>query len=513
MGGRFRLAEMVAVLAMATDLGLGLPMEHAVRACLLSTEIGRRAGLGRGELSDLYYLTLLRMLGCTADSGYYAGLFGDEVAFARDTQHLDYGDMDGFGRWVMESFAAGRPADERQRMIEKLFTYTPDQRRAGLAGHCEVAQMLASRLGLAGAVTDSLGFVFERWDGTGEPGGAAGEALPFVVRVMSLANELEVHHRLGGPDAAVAMATKRSGSAFDPAVVEVFCADPGGILAVIGRPSLWEDLLAGEPEPHRVIGEEGLIEAGRVMGDFADQKSAFFAGHTAQVAGLAVSAARRLGLTPARQRTLRFAALARDLGRAAISTAIWDKPSRLTDAEWESVRLHSYYTERMLLKVPALAEAAQLAGAHHERCDGSGYHRGSRAQSVLSCVLAAADIYVAMRHARAWRPALDPGQAGAELRALAGEGKLEPAAVNAVLGAAGDTGPQVRRQWPAGLTGREVDVLRRIAAGDSIQQAAAALFVAPKTVDFHLQNIYAKTGVTTRAGATLFAVQNDLLPA
>ena len=163
-----------------------------------------------------------------------------------------------------------------------------------------------------------------------------------------------------------------------------------------------------------------------------------------------MNAAGRLGLAPAEQQTLRFAALAHDLGRVGISTAIWDKPARLTDGEWESVRLHAYYAERMLLKVPALAEAARLAGAHHEQCDGSGYHRGSRAQPVLSCLLAAADAYVAMRNARAWRPALDPGQAGAELRALGGEGKLEQAAVNAVLAAAGDTGPRVRRTsaWP-----------------------------------------------------------------
>src|SRR5579859_2958017 len=357
MGGRLRLAEVVAILAMASDLGLGLPMEHAVRACLLSVEIGRRAGLGRDDLGDLYYLTLLRMLGCTADSGYYAELFGDEVAFSRDTQHLDYGDEEGFGRWVTESFAADKPADERQRMLETLFGYTPEQRRAAIAGHCEVAQMLAARLGLAGAVADGLGFVFERWDGTGVPAGIAGEALPLAVRVMSLANELEVHHRLGDQDAAVAMARTRSGGAFDPAVVGVFCTDPAGVLAVIGRPSLWEDLLAAEPEPHRFIDENGLIEAGRVMGDFADQKSAFFAGHSARVADLAVSAAQRLDASAAELLTLRFAALAHDLGRTAISTAIWDKAGRLTDAEWESVRLHPYYSERMLAKVPPLAEA------------------------------------------------------------------------------------------------------------------------------------------------------------
>ena len=513
MEGRLRSAEFLAVIGMATDLGLGLPMEHTVRACLLSMELGRRGGLGPGELSDLYYLTLVRMLGCTTDSHYYSEVFGDEVAFSRDIQHLDFGDAEGFGRWVMESFAAGRPADERQRMIEKLFSYSPDTRRAALLGHCEVARLLAARLGLPASVVAGLDYVFERWDGTGAPNGVGGESIAPMVRVLVLANEIEVHHRLGGRDAAVATARLRSGGEFDPTLVEVFCADPDAVLAVIGGPSLWDDLLAAEPAPHRVTGTEGLIEAGRVMADFAEQKSAFFAGHSAQVAELAIRAGERQGLSRGELATLRFAGLAHDLGRVAVTTAIWDKPGPLTDTEWESVRLHPYYSERMLAKVPALAEAAALAGAHHERCDGSGYHRGSRAQSGPSCVLAAADAYVAMRHARAYRAALDPDRAGAELRALAGAGRLEPGAVNAVLAAAGDTGPRVRRQWPAGLTDREVDVLRRIAAGDSIQQAAATLSLAPKTVDFHLQNIYAKAGVTTRAGATLFAVQNDLLPA
>lgn len=294
-------------------------------------------------------------------------------------QHLDYGDPEAFGRWVMESFAAGRPPAERQRMLGKLFGYTPEMRQATLAGHCEVAQMLATRLGMGGTVTGGLGCVWERWDGTGAPLGIAGEALPLAVRVMSLANEVEIHHRLGGVDAAAAMARKRSGGAFDPAVVEVFCADPGGILAVAGRPTLWEDVLAAEPEPHRVASVAELAEAGQVMADFAEQKSVFFAGHSARVADLAVGAAARLRLAAPEQRTLRFAALAHDLGRVGVSTAVWDKPGPLNDAEWESVRLHSYYSERMLSKAPALAEAARLAGAHHERCDGSGYHRGSRA--------------------------------------------------------------------------------------------------------------------------------------
>jgi DNA-binding CsgD family transcriptional regulator len=202
-----------------------------------------------------------------------------------------------------------------------------------------------------------------------------------------------------------------------------------------------------------------------------------------------------------------------DVGRVGVTTAIWDKPGRLDDAEWERVRLHSYYSERLLTRASAIEAAGRIAGMHHEHPDGTGYHRGVRraALPVPARLLGAADAYVAMRHARPHRPALDPDEAGAALRRMGTADQLDAAAVNAVLAAGGDAGAPVRRPWPAGLTDREVDVLRRIALGGSIQDAARDLHLAAKTVDFHLQNIYAKAGVSTRAAATLFAVQNDLL--
>ena len=510
---RVQFAEVIGALSMATDLGLGLPMEHGVGTCLLSLEFGRRLGMGSQELGDLYYLSLLRMLGCTASSADYAEYFGDEVAFGRDTQHLDYGDSGAFGGWVMESFGADKPPDQRKQMIERLFSYTPEKRLSALAGHCEVAQMLASRLGFTGAVSSGLAYVFERWDGGGAPNGVPGVDQPLIVRVMTLCNEFEVHHRLGGADAAVSMARQRSGGAFDPALVSAFCSDPDGILVAVRRPSVWEDLLAAEPTPHRLVDDAALVEAGRVMADFTDLKSTFFAGHSRRVAELSVLAAEHLKLEPARRLMLQVGALAHDLGRVTVSTAIWDKRGPLNDSEWESVRLHPYYSERLLSKAPSLAKAAQIAGLHHERQDGSGYHRGSRASglSLEARLLAAADAYTAMRQARAHRPAIEPDRAAAELRSMASDSRLDAAAVNAVLSAAGDTGPRVRQRWPADLTDREVDVLRRIALGGTIQEAAADLHLAPKTVDFHLQNIYSKAGITSRAAATLFAIQNDLL--
>src|SRR5258708_322740 len=247
-----RIAEIVGTLAMATDLGLGLPIEHAIRACLMSVEIGRRLGMAPVELSELYYLTLLRMLGCTSGSADNAHFFGDEVNFGRDTQHLDYGDSSAFGAWVMTSFAADRPHRDREQLIGQLFSYTPEKRQSALRGHCEVAQMLAARLGFGATVVQGLALVFERWDGSGAPYGVPGPSQPLAVRVMHLSNELEIHYRLGGRAGAVAMTRQRSGTALEPALVSTFCADPDGVVGVVGRASLWDDLLAAEPEPHRL---------------------------------------------------------------------------------------------------------------------------------------------------------------------------------------------------------------------------------------------------------------------
>ena len=509
---QIRLSEVVCIISLATDLGTGVPMGHAARTCLLSLRVGRRLGLADPDLVDLYYMTLLRMLGCTADSAESAEYFFDEIEFGRQTQHLDYGDPEAFGRWVAESFASEKPAAERERMLAKLFSYSPERRRAYLAGHCEVAQMFATRLGMSAAVVEGLGHVFERWDGAGAPNQVGGEGTPLPARIMNVCNELEIHHRLSGAEGAAAMARSRAGGQFDPAVVDAALTDEG-LFQELAPVSAWDAIVAAEPGRSRTLTLAGLEEAGRVIADFADLKSVFFTHHSSGVAELAAAAGRQVGLDPPALAELRVAALCHDLGRVTVSNAIWDKQGPLGDAEWEKVRLHPYYTERLLSRAPSLAGSARAAGGHHERLDGSGYHRGSPAvaQGGATRLLAAADAYHAMTEARAHRPALAPDEAAAEMRREVAAGRLDPSATGAVLAQAGSAPGRLRRPWPAGLTPREVDVLREIARGASIQAAAQALHISPKTADFHLQNVYSKAGVTTRAAATLFAIQNDLL--
>jgi HD-GYP domain-containing protein (c-di-GMP phosphodiesterase class II) len=220
-----------------------------------------------------------------------------------------------------------------------------------------------------------------------------------------------------------------------------------------------------------------------------------------------------MGLPADSVTVLRRAALAHDLGRIGVSNAIWEKPGPLGFGEWERVRLHPHFTERAFAQSPALAPIGVVAGSHHERLDGSGYHRGTRGSELdqTARILAAADCYGAMREARPHRPALEAAAAETELRREAGEGRLDPDAVDAVLAAAGHRVPQRPRELPAGLTERELEVLLVLVRGRSNPEIAEDLGISAKTVGHHVQHVYQKAGVRSRAAATLWAFEQDLV--
>jgi HD-GYP domain-containing protein (c-di-GMP phosphodiesterase class II) len=211
--------------------------------------------------------------------------------------------------------------------------------------------------------------------------------------------------------------------------------------------------------------------------------------------------------------TVRRAGWLHDVGRIAVSASVWEKPGPLTAHQWEQVRLHPYYTDRVLDRTPFLRQLAAVASAHHERADGRGYFRGVRGSqmSLAARVLAAADTYHSMTEPRPYRAPLPAKVAAKELRNDVDAGGLDAQAADAVLYAAGERSGRRRSAAPAGLTAREVDILQQVVRGLSIKQIARVLTIAPKTVDGHLQRIYAKVGVSTRAGATLFAIQHDLV--
>jgi DNA-binding CsgD family transcriptional regulator len=332
------------------------------------------------------------------------------------------------------------------------------------------------------------------------------------MRLFHVAETAEIFHRTGGVDAAVDVARARRARQFDPGVVDAFCSMAAPVLGDWSTDRDVHRIVAEEPALQRRLSEVELDTALEAIADFTDLRSPSRAGHSRGVADLAARAAADAGFPAAEVTTVRRAALLHDIGMHGIPATILDKPGPLSMAELERMRMHAYYTERMLARPAALARLGAVASLARERCDGSGYHRGLAGSAIpmTGRVLAAACVFRAMSEPRPHRPAMTAKQAAAELGAEVRAGRLDADAVAAVLAAAGQSRGK-RRTGPAGLTGREIEVLALIARGASTRQVAQRLAITPKTAETHIERIYAKTGASTRATATLFALQHGLL--
>ncbi|MGH2749462.1 MAG: HD domain-containing phosphohydrolase [Actinomycetota bacterium] len=506
-----RLAELLGAVSLATDLGTGQPMEHALRTCYLAMGLGREVGLPVQDLLETYYVSLLRFLGCTAEASADAAFNrGNDIALFEGLAPSFMGGSSETIGWMLRHLAEGRPPLTRVRALAGAFT-DPKGAERSIRAHCEVGQMLGRRIGLGDSVLHALGYTFERWDGKGLPNGIAGEEIPASCRVAIVARDFELLNRVWGPDAATEILRKRKGKAYEPRVLEAALEHGPPLMAKIEDGSLWDAVLEAEPGPPITIEEARIDDALTALAYFTDLKSPFLHGHSTGVAELAERAAGASGA--ADPKLLRRAGLLHDLGRVAVPSGIWNKEGPLSDEEWERVRLHPYYTERILVRCNPLAGLAEVASSHHERMDGSGYHRGARAPSLSAAarLLATADAFRAMTEPRSYRSALSRSAAADELKRACAEGRLEVSCTRAVLEAAGEARKPGRSFWPAGLTDREVEVLRLVAGGFSNKEIARKLTLSPKTVGHHVEHIYAKLEVSTRAGATLFAMKQGLL--
>jgi HD-GYP domain-containing protein (c-di-GMP phosphodiesterase class II) len=507
-----RLAELVSALSLGIDLGFGQPMEHVLRQCLIALRLAEGMGLDERQRAVVYYTALLVNVGCHTDAHEQAKWFGDDIAVkAIKYDHEPRGlRMAAAG---MRFLGSGHAPLHRFRLGLEFAISGHRETDGMIAHHAALARALGEQLELPGEVLDALGAAYERWDGRGWPGELAGEEVPLASRLAQLAEFVEVANRIGGVASARELARERRGAQFDPALADLFHAKADVILSGLDAVATWDVVIEAEPTLAVVLSGERFDAALLAIASFVDLKSPYFLGHARAVADLAEEAGARLGLGEAELRTLRRAGLVHDLGRLGISNAILDKRGPLGAGEWERVRLQPYLTERMLRQSQALAPLAGIAVQHRERLDGSGYPRGLAGAGISRAarILGAADAYQAMREPRPYRAACSAHAAAAELRADVKAGRHDAEAVEGVLGAAGHRVPR-RREGPAGLTPREVEVLRLLARGLSNKEIAARLTISPKTVGNHAEHIYSKIGAPTRAAAGLFAMQHGLLP-
>jgi len=505
-----RLTELLASVSLATDLGTGQRLGHALRTCVLAVELARAMGCTAEDVRTTHQFALLRFLGCTADAAETAAAAGgDDRAYLASMAPVFMGSpRQVLGRHV-RSIAPGRPLSARLPLVARGLVDVKGAERS-LSSHCEVAVMLAGRAGLAPPVIDALGHAYERWDGKGYPARLRGDAIPLAVRIAVVARDVDLASALAVDPRA--WLGERRGRAYDPSVVDAFHQVWPEAVVSLAAGDEWELALRCEPQPFATVTEATLDDVLAGFSDFADLKSPWIRGHSRHVAALAGDAGRHAGLEETRCRLLRRAGLVHDLGRVAVANGIWDKPKPLTSAEWEQVRLHPYSTERILARCAPLSALAGPAASHHERLDGSGYHRAlaGDALSVVDRILAAADVFAALVADRPHRPAFSADDAARMLEAEC-ESRLDSSAVACVLAAADRPASPRRHEWPEGLTNREVEVLRLIARGRSNREVAALLVISPKTVGRHVENVYAKIGVSSRAAAAVWAMEHRLL--
>jgi HD-GYP domain-containing protein (c-di-GMP phosphodiesterase class II)/DNA-binding CsgD family transcriptional regulator len=496
------VAGVVAALSVASDLTRGHPPGEAMRACLLATELARRAGCDRPVQSEVYYATLMRFAGCAATSHEIAAAFGGDDIVVRARGDL----VDLTEPAEAMGFLAGLGVDAARLRLLGGPAGVARLKAEGARADCEVGADLVARLRLPEGVRQAVLDSFERFDGCGVPAGRAGAEVAEASRFGAVGYAAVMFDAAGGGDAAAQAVARWSGRALDPGIAAVFQDAPDELLRISSPHDLWAAVVDAEPPPRRAFGDEAALEEALAgFGDAADLKSPWFTGHSRGVAGLARAAAQRL--SPADAGAVYRAGLLHDLGRVAVPAGIWERPGPLRPEEWELVRLHPYHTGRVLARSPVLAPLGLIASRHHERTDGSGYPAGVRGSELdaAACLLAAADAFHALGEPRPHRAALDPAAASQVLAGLS----LDRDAIRAVLDAAGAP-PAVLPRPPAGLTERELEILRRLAAGYTKRQIASELVISQSTVHTHTVHIYGKCGVSTRAGLAMFAMQHGL---
>jgi HD-GYP domain-containing protein (c-di-GMP phosphodiesterase class II) len=517
MAATVRRADFLMALAYATDLATGHSRDFALRSCVLAMRMADAARLDEAMCRAVYHQALLRYIGCNADSHLLAAAWGEEIALRRELQGLDFGDKAEFAAVFVRALTrvfAGASPEELAEAVQRGLAQAPQVNVPILSGHCEVAQRIAERLGLPPELRDSLGQIYERWDGRGLPRGLSGEAVKFPVRLVTLAQDAIALTEAHGFAAMTAMIAKRAGGAYEPELVERFLAGAERFMTGLDGPVDRETILALEPTPHAMLDEVACEEAYLAIADFIDMRMPFTFGHSRAVASLAAAAAKRMGLPAADIRDVRWAAYTHDIGELTVPVATWMRAGVLTERETDAARLHPYHGERALTSLGRDGKAvAALVQRHHERLDGSGYDRNSRGADLppAARILAAAEAFQTAREARPHRSASTDAVAASKLRSAIREGKLCPDAVEAVLACAGQPARRAAPERLAGLTAREIEVLRLIAAGDTTKEAARKLDIATKTADNHIQSLYSKIGVTTRAGAALYALERGLV--
>lgn len=404
-------AEVIAAFSYALDLTEGQPAGHCIRACWIGMQVGRELGLGRTEFADLYYTLLLKDLGCSSNAARICELYeADDRAFKQGYKTVGTS-LAATLHFVFSKTAKGQPLARRAAVIGNILRNGDGIAQELIVSRCTRGADIARRLRFSEEVCAGIYHLDEQWNGSGRPGRLTGEAIPLASRVALLAQVVDVFHGHAGPQAAMDEVRRRSGLWFDPALVRALEAASvaPGFWTVLQSPTVESRVVRLAPdEAAGSLDEQYLDDIADAFGQVIDAKSPFTAGHSLRVGSLSHRMALRLGRDHHGARWVRRAAVLHDVGKLGVSSAILEKPGSLDEREWESMRDHAVHTRAILGRIGALADMADVAAAHHERLDGTGYPLAlpGAAISMDTRIITTCDFFDALVSDRPYRAAL-----------------------------------------------------------------------------------------------------------
>jgi putative nucleotidyltransferase with HDIG domain len=412
-GTTLRVSALISALSYSLDLTEGRPMGHSVRSCMLGMRIAQHIGMPISEQGDLFYALLLKDAGCSSNSSkLFHILAADEIRAKRDVKLTDWTRVGWESlQYALTHVATGAPFLERMRTLARVAAKQQTESCELVKIRCERGATVARRIGFPEPVAQAIHSLDEHWAGGGYPDGLRGAEIPLFSRIMNLSQTLEVFLVNRGPEAAIAVVKKRSGRWFDPDLVKATAslAKSGALWSKLEHSDAIEHALALEPEERRMAASDETVEnICQAFAEIVDAKSPFTYRHSNGVADAAVAIARQLSMCEEDTTFLRRAALLHDVGKLSVSNTILEKPGPLDDEEWKIIQKHPYYSYEILRRIPSFEQLSEVAAAHHEKLDGSGYfrHWGAEQMSLPSRILVVSDIFDALAAERPYRSAM-----------------------------------------------------------------------------------------------------------
>ena len=410
---QLRMSDLISALSYALDLTEGQPMGHAVKTCLLSMQLAGILQLPVEQKSDLYYATLLKDAGCSSNAArMFDILGGDERKAKQEVKSTDWTRLSFDGlEYLLRNVMPGRSRLERVFAIASVATNRDAQTRELINLRCDRGAQIARKIGFSEPITTAIYNLDEHWNGKGFPEGRKGTDIPLFARIMNLCQTLEVFVTLNGVSDAFQVLRDRSGSWFDPDLVRAACEleNDQELWRIIVEDRVRDEVIDLEPiSVSQYVDEARLDNVCEAFASVIDIKSPYTHAHSRGVASVAVAICQRLQMPEDQITLVRRAALLHDIGKLSVPNNILDKPGKLTAVEWETVRLHPYYTQRILERIRGFQHLAFVASSHHERLDGSGYFRNLRSTQIppAARAIAVADVYDALSSKRPYRGAL-----------------------------------------------------------------------------------------------------------